>query len=161
MENNPKLIALDSSAADFCKDLSILDNLSSRTCDTVHIFYVRSQQTHAEDIVGNILNNSNSLSPYFYEFIHSLGWPVRIDKHPGWTGHISTSWKVKQGSEAEEKNDNCLYDGNTHVLYWADACSEIAFVIPSQIKLQEKANSSESFNTSSLSCNKNFYFLLI
>lgn len=75
------LIALDSSATDFCKDLSALDSLSPRTCDTVHIFYVRSGQTTAQDIIGNIADKS--VSSYFLEFIHTLGWPVQINKHPG------------------------------------------------------------------------------
>lgn len=56
--------------------------MSPRTCNTVHIFYVKSQQTHAQDIVSNILNES-SISPYFSEFIHSLGWPVEVSSHPG------------------------------------------------------------------------------
>lgn len=76
------LYTLDSTDSEFCKDLTFLDKMSPRTCDTVHIFYVRSQQTEAQDIVNNILNES-SISPYFIEFIHSLGWPVEINKHPG------------------------------------------------------------------------------
>lgn len=56
--------------------------MSPRTCDTVHIFYVRSQQTQAQDIVSNAMNDS-LISPYFTEFIHTLGWPVEINKHPG------------------------------------------------------------------------------
>lgn len=80
--SSPTLIALDSSAADFSKDLNILDSMSSRTCDTVHIFYIRSQQTNAEDIVRNV-TDENNLSPYFLKFIYSLGWPVNVHQHPG------------------------------------------------------------------------------
>lgn len=76
------LSTLDTADPEFCKDLSLLDNMSPRTCDTVHIFYVRSQQTEAQEIVNNILNE-NYISPYFTEFIHSLGWSVQINKHPG------------------------------------------------------------------------------
>lgn len=32
----------------------------------------------------------------FYEFLQSLGWPVDVKSHPGWTGNPSTSWKVTQ-----------------------------------------------------------------
>lgn len=80
LESN--LYTLDSTDSEFCKDLTFLDSMSPRTCDTVHIFYVRSQQTQAQDIVNNILNESQ-ISSYFTEFIHSLGWPVEINKHPG------------------------------------------------------------------------------
>jgi len=56
--------------------------MSPRTCDTVHVFYVRANQTNAQDIVGNALNPA-VISPYFFEFIHTLGWPVDVEKHPG------------------------------------------------------------------------------
>lgn len=157
-DNNPTLTALDSSATDFCKDLSILDAMSARTADTVHIFYVKSQQTQAQDILNNVLHE-NSLSAYFYEFIHSLGWPVEVNKHPGWTGHVKTSWKVaptpcaptqsQNPGNSNESNKNVIYDGTTHILYWADACSEIAFVVPSQSKPLDISLSSESSYTSS------------
>ncbi|CAG9819469.1 unnamed protein product [Phaedon cochleariae] len=150
LENSSHLSALDSSAADFCDDLSLLDKMSPRTCDTVHIFYVRPQQSQAQDIVGNV-SNENAISAYFSEFIHSLGWPVEISKHPGWTGHISTSWKIAGNSQQDQTSKQKLYDGSTHVLYWADACSEIAFVIPSQYKQTQASSEHSSFNTSSLS----------
>lgn len=81
-EGAPTLTALDSSSVDFCKDLSVLDHLSPRTCDTVHIFYVKSQQVDPNDIVNNVRDQSG-ISPYFFEFIHTLGWPVEVNKHPG------------------------------------------------------------------------------
>lgn len=56
--------------------------MSPRTCDTVHIFYVRSQQRNAQEIVSNVLSES-SVSPHFVEFIHTLGWPVNVSSHPG------------------------------------------------------------------------------
>ncbi|XP_050299716.1 ral GTPase-activating protein subunit beta isoform X2 [Anthonomus grandis grandis] len=147
----PNLVALDSSPTEFCKDLQILDQMSPRTCDTVHIFYVKSQQNNAESIVGNSLN-PNSISPYFFEFIHTLGWPVCVDKHPGWTGHVTTSWKLTGDSEKENVSERAQnqknYDGSQHVLYWADACSEIAFVVPSKVK---HADPLGKFNSGSLS----------
>ncbi|CAH1106388.1 unnamed protein product [Psylliodes chrysocephalus] len=150
-EDNSHLAVLDSSASDFCKDLSILDSMSPRTCNTVHIFYVKSQQTHAQDIVSNILNES-SISPYFSEFIHSLGWPVEVSSHPGWTGHISTSWKIPPNTEIQQPTKKQKsYDGSSHILYWADACSEIAFVIPSECKPVEASSEQSSFNASTLS----------
>lgn len=134
--------------------MNVLDAMSSRTCDTVHMFYVRANQTNAEDIVRNALNENN-LSPHFFEFIHSLGWPINVHKHPGiiikttktsvilikifwlgWTGHTSTSWKVSENQGSIENQPN-RFDGQNKVLYWADALSEIAFVLPSQIKIPE------------------------
>ncbi|XP_064215027.1 ral GTPase-activating protein subunit beta isoform X7 [Tribolium castaneum] len=138
----PTLTALDSSSVDFCKDLSVLDHLSPRTCDTVHIFYVKSQQVDANDIVNNVREQSG-ISAYFFEFIHTLGWPVEVNKHPGWTGHVSTSWKISP-QENSVSARNSSYDGTTHVLYWADACSEIAFVVPSVIKPPEPSEQSYS-----------------
>ncbi|XP_063903685.1 ral GTPase-activating protein subunit beta isoform X4 [Zophobas morio] len=142
----PTLTALDSSAGDFCKDLSLLDHLSPRTCDTVHIFYVKSQQVDAQDIVNNV-RTEQGISSYFFEFIHTLGWPVEVNKHPGWTGHVSTSWKVSP-QESPVASRSTSYDGSTHVLYWADACAEIAFVVPSTIKPADPPSEQSSFNAS-------------
>ncbi|ENN80658.1 hypothetical protein YQE_02924, partial [Dendroctonus ponderosae] len=121
----------------FCKDLQNLDQMSPRTCDTVHIFYVlRTQQTSAQDIVGNMLNPS-VISPYFFEFIHSLGWAVDVEKHPAGASPATDSGAKKS------------YDGITHVLYWSDACSEIAFVVPSSLKQSDRQR---KFSTNTLSC---------
>ncbi|CAG9836978.1 unnamed protein product [Diabrotica balteata] len=149
-EENGHLAVIDSSANDFCNDLALLDNMSPRTCDTVHVFYVKSQQSHAQDIVGNVLNE-HELSPYFSEFIHTLGWPVEVSSHPGWTGHVSTSWKIAPVTDHECTKKQKLYDGSSHVLYWADACSEIAFVIPSQCKPPEVTTEQSSFNSNNVS----------
>lgn len=56
--------------------------MSPRTCDTVHIFYVKSQQSTVQEIINNA-NNESTLSGYFIEFVKSLGWPVNVFKHPG------------------------------------------------------------------------------
>lgn len=32
----------------------------------------------------------------FYEFLQSLGWPVDVKTHPGWSGNSTTSWKLSQ-----------------------------------------------------------------
>ncbi|GLH11054.1 Uncharacterized protein GBIM_15903 [Gryllus bimaculatus] len=131
------LTALDSSKPGFWQDLEALDNISSRTCDTVHIFYVRAGQKTPEEILSNVVSDQ-SVHPNFLEFLLSLGWPVNVYQHPGWTGHISTSWRVmtppQTGSADLHPNNHggSLYNGETHVLYWADASSEIAFVVPSQ-----------------------------
>lgn len=86
----------------------------------------------------------------FLNFILSMNNDITL--FLGWTGHSSTSWKVSPNT-AEETTvpKQKLYDGSNHVLYWADALSEIAFVVPSQIKVLD-SSSDNSFNTSSLSC---------
>lgn len=57
-----------------------------------------------------------------------------MTQHPGWTGHVTTSWKVPPGeTEKEAAREGVMYDGREKVLYWADALSEIAFVVPSKI----------------------------
>uniref|UniRef100_A0A1Y1MH45 Rap-GAP domain-containing protein n=4 Tax=Photinus pyralis TaxID=7054 RepID=A0A1Y1MH45_PHOPY len=125
--------------------------MSPRTCDTAHIFYVRSGQTSAQEIVGNV--NDENVSSHFVEFIHTLGWPVVVKKHPGWTGHVSTSWQVKSSYIPSKQQNHAVkyYDGNSHVLYWADAYSEVAFVVPSSRKNTSYQSATNSFNTSTLS----------
>ncbi|KAK7862307.1 hypothetical protein R5R35_014671 [Gryllus longicercus] len=150
------LTALDSSKPGFWQDLEALDNISSRTCDTVHIFYVRAGQKTPEEILSNVVSDQ-SVHPNFLEFLLSLGWPVNVYQHPGWTGHISTSWRVmtppQTGSADLHPNNHggSLYNGETHVLYWADASSEIAFVVPSQHFSSDHFSTYDSCDTSDIS----------
>ncbi|XP_012286236.1 ral GTPase-activating protein subunit beta isoform X2 [Orussus abietinus] len=132
------LIALDPVIPGFCADLECLDRISSRTCDTVHIFYVKAGQKHAEEILSNVMYASN-VCPEFLEFLNSLGWPISVATHAGWTGHASTSWRTTcqqpPGSHPvrfASDHGGSLYNGETHALYWADESSEIAFVVPTQ-----------------------------
>ena len=38
-------------------------------------------------------HSKGNVHPHFMEFLLSLGWPVNISHHAGWTGNASTSWK--------------------------------------------------------------------
>lgn len=130
---NCGIIALDPAIAGFCNDLEGLDHISSRTCDTVHIFYVKSGQKNLNEILSNVQYQSG-VSPHFLEFLSSLGWPVTVSNHAGWTGHVSTSWRVTAQSTGSRvpisDHGGALYNGDTHILYWADVGSEVAFIVP-------------------------------
>lgn len=49
------LTALDPTVSGFCTDLESLDHISPRTCDTVHIFYVKAGQRNPAEIVSNVV----------------------------------------------------------------------------------------------------------
>jgi len=36
-----------------------------------------------------------NVQPQFLEFVRSLGWPVDVLEHSGWTGSIATSWRTQ------------------------------------------------------------------
>uniref|UniRef100_A0A1B6CX62 Rap-GAP domain-containing protein n=1 Tax=Clastoptera arizonana TaxID=38151 RepID=A0A1B6CX62_9HEMI len=141
----PPLVALDTSNPNFCKDLEALDNISCRTCNTCHILYVRAGQTQPDQILNNVLSET-TVSLHFLEMLHTLGWPVKVSDHPGWTGHITTSYRL---STTQSTDDRCnydnhhggsLYNGDSQVLYWADVSSEIAFVVPTLISSRKHEN---------------------
>ena len=46
------------------------------------------------------MESAGSVQPQFLEFLLSLGWAVEVGRHPGWTGHLDTSWSL-----------NCCSDG--------------------------------------------------
>lgn len=127
------LIALDQKIPGFCTDLENLDHISPRTCDTVHIFYVKAGQKNTSEILTNVQHH-NDVSPHFLELLSSLGWPVNVATHAGWTGHVSTSWRVaaqpSNPSALSSDHGGAIFNGETHVLYWADVSSEIAFIVP-------------------------------
>uniref|UniRef100_A0A8C6Y6C1 Ral GTPase-activating protein subunit beta n=1 Tax=Naja naja TaxID=35670 RepID=A0A8C6Y6C1_NAJNA len=136
----PHLIALDSSVPGFFDDIGYLDLLPCRPFDTVFIFYMKAGQ---KQILKNV-ESSRNVQPHFLEFLLSLGWSVDVGKHPGWTGHVSTSWSInsfcdEEGSEQDEvicseDMGASIFNGQRKALYYADALTEIAFVVPSHVE---------------------------
>ncbi|XP_009693191.1 PREDICTED: ral GTPase-activating protein subunit beta-like [Cariama cristata] len=139
----PHLIALDSALPGFFDDLGYLDLLPCRPFDTVFIFYMKAGQKTSQEILKN-MESSRIVQPHFLEFLLSLGWSVDVGKHPGWTGHVSTSWSINSCSDEEgpEQDDliisedvgASIFNGQKKVLYYADALTEIAFVVPSPVE---------------------------
>ncbi|XP_050404785.1 ral GTPase-activating protein subunit beta isoform X2 [Patella vulgata] len=131
----PDLVMLDTTNTAMFTDMESLDSIPSRDNDTVHIFYVKPGQKTLTEILSNVTTSSRVQSQ-FLEFLHSLGWPVDVRRHAGWTGHISTSWKIMDSEEVDDDDyqtgtGGSLYNGRQQVLYWADVSSEVAFVVPS------------------------------
>ena len=129
----PSLICLNHKNPEFCSNLKLLDSISSRTSDTVFIYYVRKGLTSANDILSSVKNKS-LLCKQFKEFLFSLGYMVDVNNHCGWTGHISTAWKVIDSSAqniGDCDENSLMLDGRAKVLYWADVSHEMAFVLPS------------------------------
>ncbi|XP_036328029.1 ral GTPase-activating protein subunit beta isoform X4 [Rhagoletis pomonella] len=140
------LIVLDTKRTQFAQELGVLDKLSARTYDTVHVFYVKSGQTMAQEIIGNMNDEQvRTLDAHFGNMLLTLGWPVDLEEHSGWTGFTSTSWSLKSAvqREAEKQSNNRFasstangsdlrFNGESKVLYWADVSSEIAFVVPTE-----------------------------
>ncbi|XP_030384786.1 ral GTPase-activating protein subunit beta [Scaptodrosophila lebanonensis] len=125
------LTVLSTGQSGFAEDLKALDNLSARTHDTVHVFYVKSGQMNAQHIIGN-MTEPNSLDTHFGNMLQSLGWPVVVTEHSGWTGFTNRSRSVKKIADTGEpqRSNDKNYSGQQRVLYWADVSSEIAFVAP-------------------------------
>lgn len=133
---SPSLIVLDTKKSGFTNDLAILDKMSPRTCDTVHIFYVRAGQSSAGEIIENMNEeNVGSLDANFWSMLTSLGKSVDIDEHSGWTGFINTSWRINSNRKiprGDFKTGEMCYNGEKRIIYWADVASEIAFVVPNR-----------------------------
>lgn len=135
----PQLVSLDTQISGFSQDLAYLDLLPCRPFDTVFVFYVRAGQKTSEEILRNV-ESSETVHPHFLEFVMSLGWPVEIGRHPGWTGHVDTSWSIshcgdtesqQHGDASPEEDSGAVgFNGEKQVLYYADAITEIAFILP-------------------------------
>jgi hypothetical protein len=128
----PRLVALDNDEPGFAADLASLARLPPRTHDTLLAFYVRAGEVSAQQIASNA--SATDLSPLYLEVLASLGWPVMVAAHPGWTGDSATSWGVSAEEVATPTSAGgpARFDGSKSVLYWADACSELAILVPSR-----------------------------
>lgn len=140
------LTALDTSKSEFSHDLTMLDKMSPRTCDTIHVFYVKAGQSSEADIIGNMdPENIASIDVHFWNVLYTLGWPVNVEEHAGWTGFINSSWKIPKDNKDQRKahtfNSSNVEDlqlnGEKKVLYWADVASEIAIVVPNRTNKSE------------------------
>ncbi|XP_058168057.1 ral GTPase-activating protein subunit beta [Anopheles ziemanni] len=141
----PLLTTLDTSKAEFCQDLKMLDKMSPRSCDTIHVFYVRAGQTTEAEIIGNMdPENLASIDRHFWKILYTIGSPVTVQEHAGWTGFIGSSWKIPRDASASRSNEpsnasrsnvapeEWQLNGEKKVLYWADISSEMAIVVPSR-----------------------------
>ena len=140
----PSLIALNNKNPEFVTNLKILDSISNRTSDTAFVYYVPKGVKNADDILAankqQIMSNNK-----FKEFVHSLGTGIDVNSHSGWTGHMSTAWKIVENDSIAKDNENSfIFDGKKHVLYWADVSHELVFLLPSDFTslLDESDNSS-------------------
>lgn len=125
--DTPLLTGLDMKKSGFSDDLLALDKMSSRTCDTVHIFYVKVGQSIEADIIGNTSEeNVNTLDSNFWNMLNSLGWAVNVKEHAGWSGLVNRN--LNHTVEDNEHENN--FNGDKKVIYWADVGAEIAFVLP-------------------------------
>ncbi|XP_033169314.1 ral GTPase-activating protein subunit beta isoform X6 [Drosophila mauritiana] len=146
------LIVLDTKSAAFAADLDRLDKLSARTHDSVYVFYVKSGQTSAQQIIANMGEESSaSHDPHFASMLQTLGWPVQVSEHSGWTGFAHNSWSLKGTPEEQLKStaNELNYNGSQRVLYWADVSSEIAFVVPTSWNLRYNSDTCDSGSISS------------
>ncbi|XP_064621960.1 ral GTPase-activating protein subunit beta-like isoform X5 [Lineus longissimus] len=142
----PPLSMLNHTQPGYLSALEALDSIPSRTNDTAYVFYVKAGQKTAPEILSNVLSEKNVQS-HFMEFLLALGWPVDVKKHAGWTGNPVTSWKIiEEGDEgdpgAPSNTGGSLYDGRKQVLYWADASSEVVFIVPSPDTYHERRRAS-------------------
>ncbi|PSN44105.1 Ral GTPase-activating protein subunit beta [Blattella germanica] len=167
------LIALDTSMEGFCRELEALDSISSRTCDTVHVFYVRAGQKTAEEILSNVIcpaalyiifpdldmmsvqvrtrtehtcdvtKCSSRFRRYAFPLcrvvpliLHFWGYAEFSDKG-GRNQYVKKYCQMElnfsiQYATSVNNHGGSLYNGDMKVLYWADASSEIAFVVPTR-----------------------------
>lgn len=138
MPTMPLLTVLDTKRPGFSSDLALLDKLSPRTNDTLHLFYVKIGQSNATEIIDNMSDESiSSLNKHFWNMVLGMGWPVDIEEHAGWTGSTNTSWKIRSANISMPKKElngaeDMKFNGEKRVLYWADVGSEIAFVVPTK-----------------------------
>jgi len=130
----PSMVPLSTDNVDFINDLEKLDRQSTRTAETVYIFYMKNGQKHPDEILRNVVK-SDHVNRVFLDFLASLGWPVNVWHHTGWTGRLSTSWRSQHEPMVPPtlvNHGGAIFNGDHHVLYWADSESEIAFIVPTK-----------------------------
>ena len=78
----PSMVPLSIDNVDFINDLEKLDRQSTRTAETVYIYYMKQGQKHAEEILRNV-HKADLVNGDYLDFLASLGWPVNVWHHSG------------------------------------------------------------------------------
>uniref|UniRef100_A0AAQ6IIA9 Rap-GAP domain-containing protein n=1 Tax=Anabas testudineus TaxID=64144 RepID=A0AAQ6IIA9_ANATE len=138
-----QLVALDLSLPGFSEDLRHLDQLSSRTCDSAFVLYMRAGQRTSAEILRNV-ESSCSVPSHFLDFLSSLGQPVEASHHQG--RGISSKFPAVLGNSG-----GSVFNGEKFVLKFTDVLTEITFIVPS---------SSSSSSSSSSAPHSQYFFPL-
>lgn len=121
---------------------------------------MQAGQASAQEIIGNMAEDQ-VYDSHFANMLQTLGWPVQVAEHSGWTGFVHNSWSLKGAAEQITNTSAELnYNGSQRVLYWADVSSEIAFVVPNAWNLRYNSdvdNCSLSSNCSDQSTASNVW----
>lgn len=136
----------NSNATELWSNLKTLDLISTRTSDTVFIFYMRKGRSDPQEILNSV-SSKHYVTQSFLDFLHSVGKVIDVRSHRGWTGIVSSSWKTEEetiSSSAAYSDDGfdglndpgsdhggCAFDGTRKALYWNDVSHEMAFIVPS------------------------------
>nr|XP_046241115.1 ral GTPase-activating protein subunit beta isoform X2 [Scatophagus argus] len=121
-----QLASLDSSLPGFSEDLRRLDQLPSRHCDSAFVFCMRAGQRTAAEILRNV-ESSCSVPSHFLDFLSSLGRPVEAgQRQVGGVTSKSSEFPAVLGDSG-----GGVFNGERFVLMYADALTEITFIVPS------------------------------
>lgn len=83
----------------------------------IHSFipFVIADNWYIFQILKNV-ESSRNVQPHFLEFLLSLGWSVDVGRHPGWTGHVSTSWSINSYDDGEGPEQGKTHNGDLFFL---------------------------------------------
>ncbi|KAK5986337.1 Rap-GAP domain-containing protein, partial [Trichostrongylus colubriformis] len=132
------IVCLDSGqSSEFYRTLhEMVDSCPARSLHTTYLFYVKEGQRSAVDILENAGNVQNTRAD-FCGFLAGLGEGVEIGVHDSWTGHWSTAFSSERKPlEEPDAVDHYIVDGVTHAIWWADAGSELVFILPTERSLR-------------------------
>ncbi|KAF9279402.1 hypothetical protein BGZ68_007949 [Mortierella alpina] len=125
LENRSRVVPLYLSER-LLAELQFLDDLKERDCMGVSVYFAQSGDVGYDELVHG---SSAGLSKDFSRFLDCLGWPIQVETHSGYLGHLT--------------KELC------HTTpYFADRNTEVIFHVP--YLMRPSSNHSHSHNASGL-----------
>lgn len=124
---------LDFNHPELGSNLRAIDSISTRTSDTIYVYYVRRGRCDQQEILNSV-SSKHYVVPEFMDFLTSLGDVIDMKLHSGWTGNIPASLKISTTDDfgtVGSDHGGSAYDGLQKALYWCDISHEMVFVVPS------------------------------
>ncbi|KAG0300769.1 hypothetical protein BGZ98_008912 [Dissophora globulifera] len=85
LENRSRVVPLLLSER-LLAELQFLDDLKERDCIGVSVYFAKSGDVTYDEL---IYGAPSGLSKDFSRFLDCLGWPIQVETHPGYLGHLN------------------------------------------------------------------------
>ncbi|GJJ73253.1 hypothetical protein EMPS_05611 [Entomortierella parvispora] len=101
LENRSRIVPLHLSDR-LLAELQFLDDLKERDCIGISVYFAQSGDVSYDELIHG---SPQGLPKDFSRFLDCLGWPIQLETHSGYTGHLNSTLCHTTPYFADRKNE--------------------------------------------------------